>query len=190
MSTTLVKITIVLNKEKPAGSKEAARDTPTGAAFKETQVVVTDSAGMAQQAVFLNGKESPAWTHTALVPPAVVPVNLVHSVKKEPGVLATVVATDLDVYGNALGKPVTQVIKEDGTPAPTFVPTVGIAVTADVPKVAGAPGAPEPQGRWQRQQHRPADSNTQATSGLNRESAQNQSNRQQFSEPGDANRPK
>jgi hypothetical protein len=144
MSATLVKITVVLSKGEL--SKYAADASHPVAPYRETSVVVTDSGGVAQKAVLLNGSEKPdAWTFDAWVPPAVVPVNLVHAVRPVPGVLATVVATDLDVAGNAIGEPVKYVLREGdvgGGGLPAFLPTIGITVTAAEPVAPAAPEAP------------------------------------------------
>lgn len=105
MSSNLVQVTVAI-------AKGAGINTPTGAAFASTSVVVTDSTGVAQPAVLLNGSEATPWTFTA-------------SVALGDG---TVVATDLDVNGAALGAPVSQTFDEAGSP-PTFLPTTGITVT-------------------------------------------------------------
>lgn len=104
MSTTLVKVTVVL-------AQGAAITSPTGAAYKNTSVVVTDSTGVAQTAVVLNGTETPPWTFSTSVAPGA----------------GTVVATDLDVNGATLST-VSQAFTEVGTPV-TFAPTSGITVT-------------------------------------------------------------
>ncbi len=105
MSTTLVQVTIALTQGTPILS-------PTGAAYAGTSVVVTDSTGVAQAAVVLNGKETPPFTFQTSVAPG----------------NGTVVATDLDVNGAALGTPVSQTFTEAGTPV-TFAPTASITVT-------------------------------------------------------------
>ena len=110
MSTPLVQVTIVL-------TQGASVATSTGAAYAGTQVVVTDSTGVAQPTVTLTGKETPAWT-------------IVTSVAVGAG---TVVATDVDVNGATLNV-VTQTFTEAGSP-PVFTPTAGITVT---PTVAAA----------------------------------------------------
>lgn len=104
MSTQLVQVTIVL-------TQNASVPTSTGAAYAGTQVVVTDSTGVAQPTVTLNGSETPAWT-------------LVTSVAVGAG---SVVATDVDVNGASLNV-VTQTFTEAGSP-PSFTPTAGITVT-------------------------------------------------------------
>lgn len=104
MSTNLVQVTIVLTQGAPILS-------PTGAAYASTSVVVTDSTGVAQPAVSLNGSETPAWTFQTSVAPG----------------SGTVVATDLDVNGATIGT-VSQPFTEAGTPV-TFTPTSGITVT-------------------------------------------------------------
>lgn len=142
MSATLVKITVVLTKGEL--SKFAPDASHPVSPYRETSVVVTDSGGVAQKAVCLNGKESPPWTFEAHVPPAVVPVNLVHSVRAVPGVLATVVATDLDIAGNAIGEPVKYIFKDGEGALPAFLPTIGIKVTAAPVVVPHASPAPTP----------------------------------------------
>jgi hypothetical protein len=104
MSTSLVQVTIVL-------TQGASVLTSTGAAYSGTQVVVTDSTGVAQPSVTLTGKETPAWTLVTSVAPGA----------------GTVVATDVDVNGATLNT-VTQAFTEAGSP-PVFTPTSGITVT-------------------------------------------------------------
>lgn len=104
MSTNLVKVTVALTQGAPILS-------PTGAAYANTSVVVTDSTGVAQPPVLLNGKETPPFTFQT-------------SVAVGNG---TVVATDLDVNGATLGT-VSQTFTEVGTPV-TFAPTSAITVT-------------------------------------------------------------
>jgi hypothetical protein len=113
MSTNLVQVTVVL-------SQGAAIASPTGAAYQNTSVVVTDSTGTAQPAVTLNGSETPAWTFTTSVAPGA----------------GTVVATDLDVSGAVLNT-VSQPFTEAGTPV-TFTPTSGITVTPTAAAAAAA----------------------------------------------------
>ncbi len=104
MSTPLVTVTVTL-------TKVTANLPAANAAFKNTSVVVTDSTGVAQPAVLLTGAETPTpWTFTASVAPGA----------------GTVVATDLDVNGLAIGTPVSQAFTEAGS---TFPSTVGITVT-------------------------------------------------------------
>jgi hypothetical protein len=106
MSTPLFQVTVAI-------TKGASIPTQTGAAFASTSVVVTDSTGVAQSAVILTGSETPTpWAFTASVAPGA----------------GTVVATDLDINGAALGSPVAQTFTEAGSP-PTFLPTTGITVT-------------------------------------------------------------
>jgi hypothetical protein len=115
MSTPLVAVIVAL-------TQGASIPTQTGAAYANTSVVVTDSSGVAQPAVLLNGSETPT------------PWAFATSVNPGPG---TVVATDLDVNGATLGTPVTQTFTEAGTP-PAFTPTTGISVTPVQPQVAAA----------------------------------------------------
>lgn len=103
MSATLIPIIVTLTKGPSA-------NTPTGAAFASTSVVVTDSSGVAQPAVLLTGKETTPWSFTTSVNPGA----------------GAVVATDFDVKGAVLGT-VSQPFTEAGTP-PTFLPTSGIVV--------------------------------------------------------------
>lgn len=106
MSSNLVQVTVAITKGPSA-------NTPTGAAFASTSVVVTDSTGVAQPAVLLTGAETPTpWAFSASVAIGA----------------GTVVATDLDVNGATLGTPVSQSFTEAGSP-PTFLPTAGITVT-------------------------------------------------------------
>jgi len=106
MSSNLVQVIVAL-------TQSASVNTPTGAAYLNTSVVVTDSTGIAQAPVLLTGKELPT------------PFSFVTSVAPGAG---TVVATDLDVNGAVIGGPVSQTFTEAGTP-PTFAPTSGITVT-------------------------------------------------------------
>lgn len=112
MSTTLVQVLIAL-------SQGAVTNSPTGAAYAGTSVVVTDSTGVAQPAVVLTGAETPT------------PFAFTTSVAPGDG---SVVAQDLDVNGAAMGSPVTQAFTEAGSPV-TFAPTSAISIT---PVVAGA----------------------------------------------------
>src|ERR1700679_2985025 len=106
MSAYLVPVIVAI-------AKGASISTPTGAAFASTSVVVTDSSGVAQPAVLLTGAETPtAWAFSTSVNPGA----------------GTVVATDLDVNGVALGQPITQTFTEAGSP-PQFFPPTGITVT-------------------------------------------------------------
>jgi len=108
MSTNLIQVLITLTK---AASPIA---TPTGAAFASTNVVVTDSTGISQPAVKLNGSETPTpWAFTASVAPGT----------------GEVVATDVDVNGETLGSLITQPFTKAGA-APTFAPSTGITVAA------------------------------------------------------------
>jgi hypothetical protein len=115
MSANLVQVIVALGK----GNSIA---TPTGAAFANTSVVITDSSGVAQPAQLLTGNESPTpWAFTTSVAPG----------------NGTAVATDLDASGTTLGSPVTQSFTEAGSP-PTFLPTSGITVTPVTGAVAAA----------------------------------------------------
>jgi hypothetical protein len=113
MSTNLVQVTVVL-------SQGAAIASPTGAAYANTSVVVTDSSGTPQAPVTLNGTETPAWTFTTSVAPGA----------------GTVVANDMDVNAAVINT-VTQPFTEAGTPV-TFTPTSGITVTPTVAAAAAA----------------------------------------------------
>src|SRR5277367_2741043 len=106
MSTPMVTITVAL-------TKTTANLPSTNAAFANTSCVVTDSTGVAQPAVLLTGVETPTpWAFTASVATGA----------------GTVVATDMDVNGLAIGSPVTQTFTEAGSP-PTFPQTVSITVS-------------------------------------------------------------
>lgn len=120
MSSNLVQVIVAL-------TQGAAVNTPTGAAYANTQVVVTDSTGVAQPTVTLTGKELPT------------PFAFTTSVAVGAG---TVVATDFDVNGVLINGPVSQTFTEAGTP-PTFAPTSGITVTP----VAATPIAAAQLGR-------------------------------------------
>ena len=113
MSTQLVQVTVVL-------SQGAAIASPTGAAYLNTSVVVTDSTGTAQPAVLLNGSETPAWTFNTSVAVGA----------------GTVVANDMDVNGAVINT-VTQPFTEVGTPV-TFAPTSTITVTPTAAAQAAA----------------------------------------------------
>jgi hypothetical protein len=118
MSAALIPVIVALTKGNSI-------PTQTGAAFANTSVVVTDSSGVAQPAVLLNGSETPTpWAFST-------------SVNIGAG---TVVATDLDVNGGTLGSPITQSFTEAGTP-PAFTPTTAISVTPVQPQVAAAASA-------------------------------------------------
>lgn len=108
MSTSLVQVVVAL-------SKVTANLPSTNATFAGTSVVVTDSTGTPQNAVVLTGTETPTpWSFTTSVATGA----------------GTVVATDLDANGVAIGAPVTQAFTEAGTPPPaTFMQTSGITVT-------------------------------------------------------------
>jgi hypothetical protein len=115
MSATLVPVIVALGK----GGSVA---TPTGAAFLNTSVVVTDSSGVAQPAVLLTGVETPTpWAFST-------------SVNVGAG---TVVSTDFDINNAVLGTPISQAFTEAGTP-PAFLPTTGITVTPVTAAVAAA----------------------------------------------------
>ena len=115
MSTPLIPVIVAL-------TQGTSIPTPTGAAYANTSVVVTDSSGTAQPAVLLNGSETPTpWAFSTSVNPGA----------------GTVVATDLDVNGATLGSPVSQTFTEAGTP-PAFTPTASISVTPVQPQVAAA----------------------------------------------------
>jgi hypothetical protein len=113
MSTNLVQVTVAL-------TQGAAIASPTGAAYTNTSVVVTDSTGVAQAAVVLNGKETPPFTFTTSVAPGA----------------GTVVANDMDVNGAVLNT-VSQPFTEVGTPV-IFTPTSGITVTPTAAAAAAA----------------------------------------------------
>ena len=102
MSSSLVQVTIAL-------SFGASIATPSGAAYANTSVVVTDSTGVAQPAVSLT------------------PANPSFAASVAVGT-GTVVAQDLDVNGVVIGT-VAQSFTEAGSP-PTFTPTSAITVTA------------------------------------------------------------
>jgi hypothetical protein len=106
MSSNLVQVIVAL-------TQGATVNTPTGAAYANTQVVVTDSTGTPQPTVTLTGTELPT------------PFAFTTSVAVGAG---TVVATDFDVNGAVIGGPVSQTFTEVGSP-PTFAPTTGISVT-------------------------------------------------------------
>lgn len=106
MSSTLIAITVAI-------TKVIANLPATNAAFASTSVVVTDSSGVAQPAVVLTGAEATPWTFTTSVNPGA----------------GTVVATDLDATGAAIGTPVTQTFTEAGSPPATFPQTTAIVVT-------------------------------------------------------------
>src|ERR1700744_3165657 len=106
MSANLVQVIVAL-------TQGPAINSPTGAAYASTNVMVTDSTGVAQPPVVLTGKELPT------------PFALTTSVAPGAG---TVVATDVDVNGAPINGPVTKTFTEAGTP-PTFAPTSGITVT-------------------------------------------------------------
>ncbi len=93
-------------------SKNLAAVLAAGVVFAGTKVDVTDAAG-ATQSTTLNGTESPPWsaTFTSLADGA-----------------GSVVATDLDNTGAAIGSPVTQTFPAVAPPA-TFPQTTGISVT-------------------------------------------------------------
>jgi hypothetical protein len=113
MSTNLIQVTVAL-------TQGAAIASPTGAAYANTSVVVTDSTGVAQAAVLLNGKETPPFTFNTSVAPG----------------NGTVVANDLDVNGAVLNT-VSQTFTEAGTPV-TFAPTSAITVTPTAAAQAAA----------------------------------------------------
>jgi hypothetical protein len=83
---------------------------PTGVVFGHTNLLVTDSAGVAQT-LAVNGSETPPWTVTA--------IGLADGA-------GTVVGTDVDATGATIGTPVTQSFT---TGAVTFPATTGITVT-------------------------------------------------------------
>lgn len=95
-------------------SKNLAAVLAAGVVFAGTKVDVTDAAG-ATQSTTLNGTESPPWsaTFTSLADGA-----------------GSVVATDLDSTGAAIGSPVTQSFPAASSPPSTFPQTTGISVTA------------------------------------------------------------
>jgi hypothetical protein len=115
MSANLVPVIVAV-------TKGASIASPTGAAFKATSVVVTDSTGAAQTAVLLTGIETPTpWAFSTSVAPGA----------------GTVVATDLDINGATMGAPISQTFTEAGTPA-SFLPTTAISVTPVTAAVASA----------------------------------------------------
>lgn len=101
MSTPLMQVTVAL-------TFSSSINTPTGAAYAKTNVVVTDSTGVAQPAV------------------AVTPTSPSFVASVAPGA-GTVVATDVDVNGATLSS-ISQVFTEAGSP-PTFTPAATITVT-------------------------------------------------------------
>lgn len=105
MSSPLVQVLIAI-------AQSALVNTPTGAAYAGTSVVVTDSTGVAQPAVVLTGKETPPFSFTTSVAPGD----------------GTAVATAIDINGAALESPVSQAFTEAGSPQ-QFPPTSGITVT-------------------------------------------------------------
>jgi hypothetical protein len=107
MSSSLIQVLVAI------ATPATPINTPTGAAFASTSVIVTDPVTGAQPAVLLTGIETPTpWAFTTSVNPG----------------NGSVTATALDVNGVALGTPVTQTFTEAGT-APTFFPPTGISVT-------------------------------------------------------------
>jgi hypothetical protein len=115
MSANLVPVIVAI-------AKGASVNSPTGAAFASTSVVVTDSSGTPQPAVLLTGAETPtAWAFST-------------SVNVGAG---AAVATDLDANGATLGTPVSQSFTEAGSP-PTFLPTTGISVMPVTASVAAS----------------------------------------------------
>jgi hypothetical protein len=115
MSANLVPVIVAI-------AKGTSISTPTGAAFKNTSVVVTDSTGAPQTAVLLTGAETPTpWAFSTSVAPGA----------------GSVVSTDFDINGATLGTPITQAFTEAGTP-PAFLPTTGITVTPVTATVAAA----------------------------------------------------
>lgn len=114
MSSQLIQVLIQL-------AQGALINSPSGAAYAGTSVVVTDSTGVAQPAVVLTGKEVPPFSFTASVAPGA----------------GSVVANDLDVNGVVIGGPVSQAFTEAGSP-PQFAPTSGITVTPVAAATAAA----------------------------------------------------
>lgn len=90
--------------------QKTASPLPTGIVFGHTNVVVTDSAGAAQTFA-LNGSETPPWTVSVS--------NLADGA-------GTIVATDVDATGAAIGTPISQAFT---TAAPSFPATSGITFT-------------------------------------------------------------
>lgn len=82
------------------------------AAYKQTDIVLTDSAGAVQKAS-VNGSETPAWT--------VVFTSVAAGV-------GAIVATAIDANGAAIGAAITQSFTELGSP-PTFPAPSAITVT-------------------------------------------------------------
>jgi hypothetical protein len=113
MSSSLVQVQVQI-------AKGASVNTPTGAAFASTSVVVTDPVSGAQTPVVLTGVESPPWSFTTSVNPGT----------------GSVVATDLDVNGAVLGS-ISQSFTEAGSP-PTFSPSASITVTPVVVAASAA----------------------------------------------------
>lgn len=87
---------------------------PGAAAFAKTNLVVTDSAGVAQNGS-VDGTESSPW--------ALGFQNLADGT-------GSVVATDVDVNGATLGSPITQAFTTAPAGGQTFPATTGITVTA------------------------------------------------------------
>lgn len=107
MSSPLVQILVSV-------TKVTANLPAANSAFANTSVVVTDSSGTPQAAVVLTGLETTPWAFTTSVAVGA----------------GTVVATDMDSSGNAIGSPVSQAFTEVGSPPPaTFLQSTGITVT-------------------------------------------------------------
>lgn len=85
----------------------------TSGAYKETNIVLTDSAGAVQKAV-VNGTETPAWS------------AVFNNVAAGDG---NVVAQAMDVNGAAIGAAITQTFTEVGSPPATFPAPSAITVT-------------------------------------------------------------
>jgi hypothetical protein len=115
MSTNLVPVIVAI----AVGPTIA---TPTGAAFANITVVVTDSTGNPQAPVKLTGIETPT------------PYAFSTSVAPGAGV---VTATAVDINGVTLGAVITQTFTEAGTP-PTFAPPTALTVTPVTAAVAAA----------------------------------------------------
>ncbi len=101
MSTSLIQVTIALTFLD-------SENTPSGVAYANTSVVVTDSTGVAQPAVLLT-PANPSFTASVAVG------------------AGTVVATDLDTAGTVLST-ISQSFTEVGSP-PAYTPVGTITVT-------------------------------------------------------------
>jgi hypothetical protein len=91
-------------------SKTTGTTASAAVTFASTKVVITDSAGAAQS-FSLTGVESPPWT--------VAVTNLAAGA-------GTIVATDTDTTGAAIGSPVTQPFTTGAVTGNSFPQTTGI----------------------------------------------------------------